>query len=53
VEQHSADVTQKKTYAAPKLTEWGSVTQLTATGIKGGSGDGVTKASITPPPFED
>lgn len=49
MEQHSENLTQKKTYAAPKLTEWGSVTQVTATGIKGGSGDGVTKFSVTPP----
>jgi hypothetical protein len=47
------DLTQKKTYTAPKLTEWGSVTQLTATGIKGQTGDGVTKFSITPPGLDN
>ncbi len=39
----------KKAYRRPVLTEWGSVTELTANGLKGGSGDGVTKFSVTPP----
>lgn len=39
----------KKQYRKPELTEWGTVTELTAAGLKGASGDGVTKFSVNPP----
>ena len=38
-----------KEYKRPRLTEWGTVTQLTAAGLKGGTSDGFSKFSVTPP----
>ena len=42
------EIPEKKAYESPRLEKYGTVTDLTQSGVKGGSGDGVTRESVTP-----